>query len=264
MKGRKNNKRRMSYYLRSIAFLAILFTLPSQALAFVYAEVEYVSFPSSTVALSPADYEVGIWNNSDAADRLDLNVYVDGNYIGYLTYYNVPSNYSFTTTITIPGGYLTEGYHTISFCLDTCDSDTSYWYGTPDVSVKSITTSTTQALADTTITTVLENLGNGDAEWFSVYMYITLEGGQEQYIDSWWIDTFPGYTAGNLTITFAGGLPEGTHAIRVVADTVSGESITSNNSLTVYPSFVGTPDVSVNSITTSTTQALADTTITTV
>ncbi|MCP4493718.1 MAG: hypothetical protein GY820_41405, partial [Gammaproteobacteria bacterium] len=82
------------------------------------------------------------------------------------------------------------------------------------------------------ITTVLENLGNGDAEWFSVDMYITLEGGQEQYIDSWWIDAFPGYATGNLTITFIGGLPEGTHAIRVVADTVSGELNTSNNSLT--------------------------------
>ncbi|MFH1147511.1 MAG: CARDB domain-containing protein [Pseudomonadota bacterium] len=216
---------------------------------------------STTSALEDCtvDYTIENYGNADALN-LAVMVYVDGAYVGSVTYPNIPAESYGQLGIVFAGGF-EAGSHTIRFTANISDSNSSdnsaqntfTWTGAPDIAIHSVDgVSTADALEDCTVEFTIENYGNADALNLPVVVYV--DGAYAGAV------TYPSISAGahgQLGVVFPGGFEAGAHTIRFTANITDSDS--SDNSAQNTFTWAGAPDVAILSVDgVSTTSALED------
>jgi len=255
-----NCRKYVKVFVSLLFTVAVISILASPICAQPDVDVTDIYTPTSLIALEDTTVTAELTNYGDAG-YFYLYMYIDGNLAGGWQLWMDAYSWG-TFSVTITGG-LTAGYHTITFCASNCYGEGWTWWGIADLQLTDIYTPTSlTAGEDTTITARIDNIGNADAGPFYVYLYINGE-----YIASWYYSSgLPALYYSEPSVTITGGLVNGTHSIRFVADATGAvsESNEGNNERT--ESFTwsgGMPDLEVTDIYTPTSlTAGQDTTIT--
>ncbi|MBI5893457.1 MAG: M4 family metallopeptidase [Deltaproteobacteria bacterium] len=245
MSYRKNQNIKFSILIPFTATL-ILF-ISSAAWASPDVHVTDIRTPTSLIAYQQTTIAADVANYGGAGDY-SFSMYIDGSLVVTGHFYISESS---SAMILVTVSELPAGYHVITFCANTCLSKGWTWSsgsggGTPDLELTDIYPPTSlNALEQTTITARISNIGSGDAGWHYIAVLIdgSFAGGLQAY-------SLPAGWSGDVSATFTGRFPAGTHSVKFVADYYNAvsESNEGNNEMTKSWTWTGTPDLEVSDI----------------
>ena len=215
--------------------------------------------PSTLNALEDCEvtYKISNLGNADAGSFF-VSIGVDWASVGGFRLSGLPA-YSYTeVAVTFTGGF-PAGDHVLDFSVDTLNevsesnennnsrSESFTWTGVPDIEVSDIyPPSTLNAFEDCEVTVKISNLGNGATGTFFVDIGVDQAGVGGFRLE----EGLPGRSYTEVTVTFTGGFPSGTHEIEFIADNLGevSESNENNNSRSESFTWTGVPDIEVSDI----------------
>ncbi len=217
--------------------------------------------PTSTVGGQDSIITARIDNNGNAnAGPFYVYMYIDGEYVTSWYYSSGLPSRSYSEPYVILTGGLIAGAHNIQFIVDATNTvmesnesnntrmETFTWTGTPDLEVTDIYDPTSVISGtNTTIKARVTNIGYANAGPFWLDMYI-----DGQYVASWdFTSGLPAISYSEPYVTITGGLVNGIHAIRFIADSLNevAESNEANNERTESVTWSGgVPDLELTDI----------------